>query len=294
MYPFRVISASVLLLFVSFVYSGCSKDPYIPELQGPPPVCLLSGYNCVVSNGGVQSLTGTVNYEYYLDEYSEDEYFLKYRETNNICSFEFEDNDDYLSYSWNVLDYRIFFYGNNWPQTISYYLGNNTEVDVVATYGSSSRLTRLQQETENIFNPGSDRIRRIDDITYSNGNLVSYRYRESLANSPFTVLFTEYYEISYDFDYEYDKKAFLNEKLYAILPRPLLGSDFSFGETFNPQFFSKNLVLEKRRVNDNAPIFANTYSFDADSNITRLTQAYPSGVGIDPATLTWTYQYRCE
>lgn len=251
-----------------------------------PPTCSVSKFTCTIDGDNNTKVTGFVT----LGENG------KVTESSNWANIYYSGIDGYVYFDFQNhntgIDCIVLMNNGQNTSKVTYDYGYKEET-FSATFNSNGSLRRIQILHDYLTSNDPDRSYIIDNISYSNGNLVSYDYTEQLYSYPRTVFLEEQYTFQYDVAKEYNHELYPNEKFFTINYRPILGVEYSFGERFDPQPFSKNIVVKKTNTTINKTVFENTYNFDADGKITQLLQTFLYG-GYTQNSLKWTYEYKCE
>jgi hypothetical protein len=282
---FRFSRTTVSLAMFSFVLLGfgsCQKYYYLNPDDIVEP-CALTKFTCTVDNNNFTKVTGTVE--------------------------KTADGTVTESSNWGTITYNGENASSN-MQFVNQYRAIDCEIDVnskivsaYAVYDFSFKLESIDVTvSDNLLytitllkfyrNNSPNVLCTIDNIKFRSGNLISYSYEERLANYPYTILVQENYSFNYRNEL-YKHSLFPNEKFFTFNYRPILGDEYSLGERFDPQPFSKNLVARKYNLTESENVFENTYNFDSEGRITQMLQEFTFG-GNATNTLNWTYQYTCQ
>lgn len=269
---------TMCIVTFSLFFTGCEKYYYLTD-GDVAPACVLKSFNCVVdgdlSNLVIGSITKGNN-----DIYTETSNWgiVKHRKgyssTFTINGIECTRNSDY-SDSWSA----------------EYEVGYNHNERFFAVIDNGKPISINKRIEDYNFQRFEDHL--ISEIVFEKGNLISYRYTEKRSNAPFTTLLDVEYTFEYDMARVYNNKHFPVNDVFSICYRPVLGQEYSFGERFDPQPFSKNLVVRKRNIDRNKIVFENTYKFDSNGLITELFQQFLYG-GYEVNSLKWSYFYNCD
>ncbi len=277
------VRLSLLLLFV-MVSAGCEKYYYLDPAD-LPAVCVLNNFTCTIDGNTSDKVLGFVNVSNN-DNVSELSDWGSFYHNGNDGNIYF----DFLN-QFTTIDCRVRIKDSQYATSALYDFGSVEET--FSMLGSYTDLIRIVLEYDFITSNDRTREHIIDNIVYRNGNLISYDYTEKLESSPNTVFVEESYTFEYDLNKTYDHDLYPNERFFTINYRPILGREYSFGERFDAQPFSKNVLIRKKNTTESKTVFENTYNFDSDGKITRLNQVFLYG-GFTQNSLLWTYEYACE
>ncbi len=276
------------ILLLSLTVSGCFKRDFFEtedEQENRPVTCMMTKYSCTIDNDPNSTINGIVRYD------SLNGFRTGLSDISDWGTIRYVEGESVVYFDYNGVDCRLYFSGGYIPSGALYQIGSNLEESLngeMRGYGELDWMSILLRN----FSTFKFYYHIIDSIVYQNGDIVSYTYTESLYDYPYTVTKHEKYTITY-LQTEYDKSLFPNKMFFFYNYRPILGREYSLGERFDPQYYSKHLVESKRLAGTNQVIFRNSYSYGDKGRVVTLYQDFLSG-GYQPTTLKWTYEYSCN
>ncbi len=289
------IQATAFILAILFftLNTGCLKDFSDKDYMGeriviPGNDCLMTGYTCTTNGDTGATVYGIVRVD------STNGFKSGITDSSSWDEIVYEKDDYIVSFFMGGIECRLLFPNDFRPIGGTYFPALFVEESISGRFVNEATrqldYININVRANSSFNTIDHTI---DSVVYSNGDLISYVYTESLNDFPYTVILREKYSFEYDETKEYDYDLYPNNLFFLFNYRPLLSRQYSLGERFDAQNFSKHLITSKRKEVDNLVMFQNTYTFDSDGRIATFKQRFLNG-GPSPTEFFWTYTYTCN